>query len=334
MVWEFVMENNRPSSVDSLTTIIGGIPWGEILYRISNDLLVKQNSSGLERILRETAVFVITPVIGFNRFITGRTFRKSPSSPKHSYDFQVPLGIFGRNPMLAIHLKYKDALEKEDIRPYDYFTFDLQLRGGRKIIEGAEVFTSGLILGKKLNFSSGGRGLLGLFGEYDYLDSPEAGIGKMSAMGLGPGWTANYDFASKFFLHVSGILSGIIGGTTSSFALKYGGTFFDSYEKIYEFNRHGGSWHFGPGASARLNLEFGRNGLGSISTRFSQYWLRSIFIKTGEFLSVLALDLNYDLSRRVRLNIGVDHYWRNATYRDFLLREKTPFLHSSVVFRF
>jgi hypothetical protein len=334
VIWEYAGENTRPSTIDTVNTFSGGITWGEILYRVGNDLLIRQNATGLERIVRETATFILLPIVGFNRLITGRAFQVDPAPQEHSYDLQVPIGIFGSGLMTEVDINYLDAWEKHELHPYDYFAFKARIDSSQKIISGAEISTSGLIFGKVINNSSERRELFGLFGEYNYLDFPRNSIGKLSAFGFGPGWTANFHLNPKLYLNVSAVLAGIVGGTTSSFALTYGEHFFDAYVTSYRFDLHGGCWHFGPGALGQLDLEFGKTGWGSIATQFSQYWIHSIYLPTDEFLSELTIDGNVDLSQRIRLNAGVNTYWRNATFKGLWVREATPLLHSAVVFKF
>lgn len=327
-IWEFILENNRPSTNDQIMTGFGGPLLGEPLFRIANDLIVDESSSGVERILRETFAFVVNPVLGVDRLITGKSFKTGSKSKKHYYDLELPIGFYGRNFMAKVDLEYKNALEKNtnEISPYDYFTFSLKVGRGLK---DKEVITTGILFGKRTK-----KSLFGVFGHFDYIDYADNIIARMSIIGLGPGLVANFKLSSNSYLNLFGAISGGFAGSNSLFASVYGKDFFTEQGETYEFGRGGSSWHLGPGAKINLALEIGKQNFGRAKFQFSQYWLSSIFIKTDEFLSILSLDLGYNLTRGIQLNTGIDYYLRNALYKDFHLTRNKVVLCNSLVFKF
>lgn len=328
-MWEVLLENNRPSTADGIMTSGGGILLGEPLFRIANDLVIDEGSSGLERIFREISAFIVNPVLGFDRLITGKSFKKEGETVNHLYDLSIPIGISGRNFMAEIQLEYKDALEKDVIKPYDYFTFDLKTKWNKRGLSDREVVTSGILAGKKIKKDL----LMGIFGAFDYIDYFDA-KGKMSAMGIGPGLIGNFNFGSGLFLNNLVATYGIWGGTTSSFALKYGGDFFDQRGEKYEYGRNGNSWHLGPGILIKTGIEFGKTRFGSIKTTFSHYWLHSIFVDTSESLSILSFDVKYDLMSKIQANAGYDLFLRNARYKDLTLGTNSSVFRTSLIFKF
>lgn len=69
-MWEMFMECEYPSTNDIIATPIGGAALGEVLYRTS-DLILDDRSTGGERFGREFAAFLVDPMKGINRIVTG-----------------------------------------------------------------------------------------------------------------------------------------------------------------------------------------------------------------------------------------------------------------------
>ena len=78
-MWEMFMECEYPSTNDIIATPVGGAAIGEVLYRTS-DLVLDDRTSGGERFGRELAAFVISPMRGFTRIVTGRAWEKRATS--------------------------------------------------------------------------------------------------------------------------------------------------------------------------------------------------------------------------------------------------------------
>jgi len=74
LMWEYFGENTRPSYNDIINTPVNGACLGEILYRLSSNLL-DDRTRGTERVFREIAAGLIDPMRGFNRLLQGKTFR-------------------------------------------------------------------------------------------------------------------------------------------------------------------------------------------------------------------------------------------------------------------
>lgn len=74
-MWEMFMEREYPSTNDIIATPIGGAALGEVLYRTS-DLILDDRSTGRERFGRELAAFLVDPMKGINRIVTGAAWKK------------------------------------------------------------------------------------------------------------------------------------------------------------------------------------------------------------------------------------------------------------------
>lgn len=74
-MWEMFMEKEYPSTNDIIATPIGGAALGEVFYRTS-DLIIDDRTVGAERFGRELAGFIVSPMRGFTRIVTGRAWEQ------------------------------------------------------------------------------------------------------------------------------------------------------------------------------------------------------------------------------------------------------------------
>jgi len=302
-MWEFVMETNRPSSNDFIMTPLGGITLGEVLFRVS-DLINDRNSSGFQKLIQQSFIFVINPVYGFN-MITRKGFKQRTPYEKHYYDFNLALGsynpVFNRATIAVVaNLEYRDASLKvdSDIYPYSWFSLHLKLGFSNITPHDKEILTTGILVGKR-----GKHSLMGLFGIFDYIDNHFSE--KMSAVGFGPGLITEYRSESNMFIHTAGVLSLIVGGSAS---------FLDSYyTHLLASTRY--PYSFGPGVKGEIDLEFGKKGLGSVQSEYAQYWVHSIHTQAEQLLSVLSSSVNFELSRISKISFGYEYNFRHTLFR-------------------
>ena len=300
-MWEVFLESIRPSKNDIIINTLGGITLGEALFKIA-DLVVDESSGGLERALRESFAFIINPAYGFRAF-SGKAFKTGNPPEKHYYSLEFPFGVYRSSAdkptfVIEANLEYKDFLKinLSEINPYDWFTLDFRLGLSDDGFQDKEIFTTGILTGKKVK-----NGLAGLFGVFDYINS---NIGdKMSAIGVGPGILTIFVSDSDFFFNSSGVLSLIWGGSSPSFDL----------ENSHFGKKTNDPYFLGPGMLGRFKLELGKKDLGSIDTGFSQYWIHSIHTNTNEFLAILSLNLKCDISDKSQIKLGYDYYLRHAS---------------------
>ncbi|MDE6488718.1 MAG: DUF3943 domain-containing protein, partial [Paramuribaculum sp.] len=85
-MWEMFMEREYPSTNDIIATPIGGAALGEVLYRTSA-LILDDRSTGGERFGREFAAFLVDPMKGINRIVTGDAWKKRATSGRR---FGIP----------------------------------------------------------------------------------------------------------------------------------------------------------------------------------------------------------------------------------------------------
>jgi len=90
--WECCGETHPMSYNDLVSTGIGGIAVGEQMYRISSQLL-DNGDDGKSRTFREIGGFLLDPVRGFNRVLSGRSGAVHPN-PTEPLDWRGPEARF------------------------------------------------------------------------------------------------------------------------------------------------------------------------------------------------------------------------------------------------
>ena len=183
-MWKIFGENGKPEREDLITTTFNGIFLGEILYRLSSNVL-DDRSTGRERVLREILAGIIDPVRGFNRLLQRKTFRitnkeiyaKEPINITllagiHSINNETNRFLSGRNDeMLNVQLDYGNPFEPRLRRkPFDFFRFraELSFGAGRKIVDNITGY--GILFGRNAQIGKLEM-LVGGFQYYDYFDA-------------------------------------------------------------------------------------------------------------------------------------------------------------------
>lgn len=322
LTWEFLWEAELPGKNDHLFSTFGGIHLGEALYRMAN-LVSYENTTGFGRTLGKAFKFLVNPIVGI-KGSSGKNFNSGNFREDHHYNFRLPLGAYHSSDnqfimLIATRFEYKDVFQNNSstIRPYDWFSFDARIGINKEGFRDPEVSTYGILFGKKFK-----NGCAGLFGLFDYVNSHVAE--QMSAVGVGPGFATSSAPGSVLFFNTSGIVSFVFGSSSATI----------DYSEA-NFEKEGNEpYHFGPGIMGRVKFELGKKGLGSIYTGFSQYWVHATLADANEFMSVISLDLNYDMSERSQISFGYDYYLRNGRLEDQRLTKSKNAIRAMYVLNF
>src|SRR5688572_4231199 len=179
LMWELFGENEPPSKNDIINTPISGIFIGEVLYRISSNILDDRTRGG-NRVFREILAGLINPPRALNRLTQGKMFRvtskevyqKEPlnitvNAGMHKVNTGNKFGAGSTNAILNLQLDYGDPFEVRPRKPYDVFRFRAESRYGddRKLIDN--VIGYGFLFGKNITNDKHGM-LLGVFQHFDY----------------------------------------------------------------------------------------------------------------------------------------------------------------------
>jgi hypothetical protein len=193
--WELFGEKDPPSKNDIINTPVSGAFLGEILYRISSNILDDRTRGG-NRVFREILAGLINPPRAFNRLTQGKMFRvtskevyqKEPlnitlSAGIHKVNTDNHFGTGATNAILNLQFDYGDPFEIRHRKPFDVFRLRLESRYGdeKKIIDN--VVGYGILFGK--NIVKGKHGILaGIFQHFDYWNNR---VFELGTLGFGPG---------------------------------------------------------------------------------------------------------------------------------------------------
>jgi hypothetical protein len=185
LMWELFMENEPPAINDWIATSLGGSCLGEITWRIS-DLFVDQSARGMERVAREAAILVISPMRGLNRLLFGDTWKHSSCAGRTidrpelvfstSLDFRYLAersnweeGVKGAQ--VGLNLVYGNPMNDFDGTPYSFFVLDAKFNfmSGQPFVGG--VSAKALLWGTHLKSKPDAGLLLGVFQHFNFQDS-------------------------------------------------------------------------------------------------------------------------------------------------------------------
>jgi len=213
LMWEYFLENTRPSYNDIINTPVNGAFIGEILYRLSSNIL-DDRTTGVDRVSRELLAGLIDPMRGFNRIIQGKMFRRTNKEvyQKEPLNISLYAGIHkindGRNlirekgttsEMLNVQFDYGNPFENRSRKPFGFFKmrveFDFGI--GRKILSNATGY--GILIGKNKIYKKHSI-LFGLFQYSDYWDNKTFELG---AIGFGGGLFSKIPLSKKSDLYTN-----------------------------------------------------------------------------------------------------------------------------------
>lgn len=184
-MWELFMENEYPSINDILATPIGGMAIGEVTYRVS-DLILDDRHTGSSRVGKEVAAFLVSPMRGLTRLLTGDAWRKRSTSGRQfsTPELSIKLSagarileleeeIFDKGSGIAteIQIEYGNRFEEEPSRPYDYFSIlaNINLQASQPLLGRINILgrlASTQVIDSRHHYLS-----LGLYQHFDYYDS-------------------------------------------------------------------------------------------------------------------------------------------------------------------
>lgn len=282
--WELAGESEAPSTNDLLATTMGGIVLGEILYRLSSDLL-DDSSSGFERFLREFFALVVNPGRGIERLADGKAFASGPPPDRrHLRHLALDLGVdrillvqdralerYEARPLVALQLEYGDLLPEHSdpvLGPFSSFDFYGALNLGSVDELGAQVYAQGLLLGysSDLGDEVGEYRDNNVFGLVQSFDFRGAHVAQFGGMGIGPSNIVVLRFGKDRRLRIGSDLQWLVIGGSSSPADG------DS--------RRGYNYLTGVTTGEELRLELGR--YGELGLRAKQYAALVIDGEPGE----------------------------------------------------
>lgn len=257
LMWEYFGENTRPSYNDVINTPISGAFLGEVLYRLSSNVL-DDRTRGRERVFREIAAGIIDPMRGLNRLMEGKSFRITNKEVYEKEPLNVSLftgvhrindknnGPFGNGSSSLIfnaQFDYGNPFEIRKRKPFDFFRLraDINFGLGNKFLDNITGY--GILFGK--NFQVGKMALLaGGFQYYDYWNNSTFELG---TIGLGAGVFSKlsinktnnlYTNIHLGFVPLAGNSTEIITDTATVRDYNFGGGLQGKFESTYNMGKY------------------------------------------------------------------------------------------------
>jgi hypothetical protein len=176
--WELFFEDAPPSINDNLATPLGGLAFGEVLYRLSS-MVLDNRASGSDRWRRELVAGFIAPMRGLNRLLTGEVARSGPTPPQWRTDYfgaQARVGgvLLHGDPslgrfILEATIDYGDPFRSALREPFDAFHLSVQLGGEEERLIN-RLRLDGMLGALKLGADDSSRLLLAGLQQVEYTD--------------------------------------------------------------------------------------------------------------------------------------------------------------------
>ncbi|MCX7786969.1 MAG: DUF3943 domain-containing protein [Spirochaetes bacterium] len=305
LMWELFMERDYPSMNDFITTPLAGTAMGEVTYRLSLSFL-NSDATGYKRVAREIAAAILNPVLFINRIVYGEEVLRRNPSPKEEFTLTIysginrtgdayPLFLRTPHPFLGFLLNYGDPTdERERYLPFDAFrifsAWDLDYTN-----PGWEIFASGILYGRKIFLPNGGRGVLGIYQHFDYLQNF---VYKFASNGIGFGTEMRPMKQIELFefqFHLYGILLGAL-------------------DSRYTMDTQGGEYIWGSGAAAKLGVHFVYDEFSS-SVFYYKYWFYTVKgADSHNTVGIFSFSVEHVLRKDVRIGAELHIYdrWSNV----------------------
>ena len=225
--WECCGEVHPMAINDWIGTSLGGVAIGEVLYRASSTFLDNADT-GLSRTLREIGGFLVDPMRGFNRLVSGRAGRVS-ANPADPYDAVPPelhnfakLGVrmIGNRTstesyetdtqdvdgFFEFDLNFGDPWKNARHKPFDFFSFGIQLNFTDKELLG-RLQISGELWAFDWKKSETAHHVVAITQNYDYINNTAIEFGGQSFGGsllsdwrLSDSWRLRTDLNGHYYL--------------------------------------------------------------------------------------------------------------------------------------
>lgn len=337
LFWEFFMENEPAAINDLLSTTIGGSCLGEMTFRIS-DLLIDDRAVGFNRFQREALLLLISPIRGLNRLIDGEMWKhkntrgnilpRLPLCMSSSFgycrltDYSQKQQSIGNTACYDLGLQYGNPHDPDNEKPYDYFTLQIggNLFSKQTII--SHINALGLLYSRNLALKKiNGELLLGFFQHFNFyhahafIDNTDVNsyqIGEAASLGTGLLFKTKLSRHITFLsdVHVSAIFLGA------------------SQTDHYKFEKR--DYNMGSGFSSKLNFELRYGNKANIQLSSGDYRIYSWIgyntngngtissnvqgDKGNASLSVVSLNVKYEISKHYLLKIESSYYYRRSVY--------------------
>lgn len=317
LMWEYFGETSLPANNDIINTTVSGALFGEIIYRLTSNIL-DDRTTGMERFFRELGASILSPGRAFSRLLQGKltrvtqkeVYQKEPlnitlAAGAHWFNKGIGFGTGSLSSILGIQLDYGDPFEIRSRKPFDVFKLRLDLSYGKNV--GKKYLDNligyGLLFGKTVHTGKLEM-LMGVFQHYSYWDSK---IFEISSLGFGGGvitklrLSDNSNIQSAFHL-------GIIPLSASN----------SPYIDIVEEGIHGRNYDYSGGGVAKFESTLNLTKIGQVTAIYYLYRLHTYIGPAGyKIIEIFKPRIAVRLFGNLSLGFEYLYYHKDSHYRDF-----------------
>jgi hypothetical protein len=301
LMWEYFGENTLPSKNDLINTPFSGMFLGEVVYRISSNIL-DDRARGANRVWREIVAGIINPPRALNRLTQGKMFRVTQtevyqqeplnitiSGGLHQVNKNNKFGTGTTNYHLNLQLDYGDPFEVRRRKAFDIFRVRTESTLGinRKFLDNVTGY--GFLFGNNIVRRKNAV-LIGGFQYFDYWNNK---IFELGSLGFGAGLISRILFSARSQLYSSLHLAAVpLAGNNTSFGPDT--SLFRNYR-------------FGGGMEAKIEETFHLNKFASIGLNGYYYWIHNYENHPGRnVITILKPRVIFNLSKTV--SFGMEHH--------------------------
>ena len=317
LMWEYFAETTLPAYNDIINTTVSGALFGEILYRLTSNIL-DDRTTGVERFFREFAAGIISPGRAFDRLLQGKLTRVTPkevyqkeplnmtvAAGAHWFNQGTSFGTGSLSGIFNVHLDYGDPFEIRPRKPFDFFKLRIDLSYGKNV--GTKyldnVIGYGLLFGKTVH-TGNLEMLIGAFQHYNYWDSK---IFEVSALGFGGGIIAKWQLSKNSNLQSAFHLGIVPLGASNS-----------PYVDIVEGGVPGRDYDYSGGAEAKFEGTLNLAKRGQVTAIYYLYWLHTYIGPAGnKIIGIFKPRIAVKLFSNLSLGFEYLYYHKDGYLRDF-----------------
>jgi hypothetical protein len=319
LLWEYFGENTKPSYNDIINTPVNGAFLGEVLYRLSSNIL-DDRTRGAERVFREIAAGVVDPMREFNRLVQGKAFRRTNKEVYEKEPLNIslyagvreitddPYNMFGHGTYSGIinaQFDYGNPFELRKRKPFDFFKLrvDLNFGVGRKYLDN--ILGYGILFGT--NKQAGKMAfLIGGFQYYDYWDNSKFELG---TIGFGGGVISKLPISKTSNLYSSVHVAFVpFAGNSTKFG--------PDTTQFRDYN-------FGGGLETKFETTLNLGKYATATLRYYFYWIHTYVGAPGNnFIQIVKPRLTVRLYKYLSLGCEYSLYYNDRYVSGF------PAIHS------
>jgi hypothetical protein len=318
LMWEYFGENTLPSYNDIINTPVNGAFLGEILYRLSSNIL-DDRTTGIGRVSREFLAGLVDPVRGVNRILQGKMFTRTNKEVYQKEPLNIslyaglhkindgakPFGKGTNSEMLNVQFDYGNPFEKRSRKPFDFFKLrtEFDFGVGRKILSNVNGY--GILAGK--NVSCGKHSVL--FGAFQYSDYWDNKTFELGSIGFGGGVFSKLPLSKTSDLYTNVHLA----------LIPFAGNSTKSGPDTSQFR----DYTFGDGLEGKFESTINMGKYATASLIYYYYFIHTYVGAPGNnFIGILKPRVTVRLYKG--LSIGAENFW----YFDDRYLKDAPATHS------